>query len=73
METAITPAERITVALIPMAAASLAALCDRTGLSKTDIVNRALTLYEFADATLAEGSQILVRSEGGDVQQVKLL
>jgi monomeric isocitrate dehydrogenase len=50
----ITVAERITVALIPEAGAELEHLQDKTGLSKTDIVNRAVMLYEFLDAWTVE-------------------
>jgi hypothetical protein len=37
-------AERITVALVPQAAQDLRRLQERTGLSRTDITNRAITL-----------------------------
>jgi hypothetical protein len=46
----------------------------RTGLSKTDIVNRALTLYEFVDGRLAAGDEILVRDPAtGSLELVRLL
>jgi hypothetical protein len=67
-------AERITVALITKAAEDLTRTQARTGLSKTDIVNRALTLYEFLDARLASGYEILVRhKDTGDVELLRLL
>jgi hypothetical protein len=53
--------ERITVALIPKAAADLQSLQDRSGLSKTDLANRAITLYEFIDAQIREGKEVLIR------------
>jgi hypothetical protein len=56
--------ERITVALIPKAAADLQALQDRSGLSKTDLTNRAISLYEFIDAQLREGREVLIRDPG---------
>ncbi|HEY2305078.1 MAG TPA: hypothetical protein VGI05_04275 [Streptosporangiaceae bacterium] len=38
-----------------------------------DIVNRALTLYEFVDSCLAAGDQILVRRKGAlRLEQVRL-
>jgi len=49
------------VALIPKAAADLQALQDRSGLSKTGLVNRAITLYEFMDSQLCEGREVLLR------------
>ncbi|WP_433143209.1 hypothetical protein ACQPZ8_47900 [Actinomadura nitritigenes] len=67
-------AERITVSLVPRAAEQLSALMDRTGMSKTDLVNRAITLYEYVEQEIDQGNDILVRKQGGDeVYVVKLL
>jgi hypothetical protein len=68
------PAERITVALIPKAAGDLQELVDRTGLSKTDIVNRAITLYEFFEAQLQVGNDLIIRDgKTGEKQLVRFL
>jgi len=67
-------AERITVALIPKVGEELQRLQDRTSLSKTDITNRAITLYEFVDTQLREGRDVLIRdNETGETQIVRLL
>lgn len=67
-------AERITVALIPKAGDDLQRLQDRTSLSKTDIANRAITLYEFIDAQLRAGRDVLIRdNDTGETQTVRLL
>jgi hypothetical protein len=63
---------QITVALVPMAAADLKRTRDRSGLSQTDIVNRALTLYEFVDAELSEGAELYMRRDGRQYM-IKLL
>jgi hypothetical protein len=55
---------RISVGLIARAARDLRRTQERSGLSVTDIVNRALTLYEFVDSCRAAGDQILVRRKG---------
>jgi hypothetical protein len=69
-----TVAERITVALLAKAADDLRRIQERTGLSKTDVVNRSLTLYEFIDSRLAEGSELLLRNkETGETETVRLL
>jgi len=69
-----TATTRITVALIPQAATHMQQLQDRTGLSKTDLVNRAVTLYEFVDAQLRAGRDLLVRDgKTGETQAVRLL
>jgi hypothetical protein len=78
METSKLPApkvsDRISIALIPKAVAGLAALQERTGLSKTDAVNRAISLYEFIDTQLRAGRDLLVRDpETGKTQLVHLL
>jgi hypothetical protein len=65
--------ERITVALIPKAAADLQSLQERSGLSKTDLANRAISLYEFIDAQLREGKEVLIRDPGkNETQRVHL-
>jgi hypothetical protein len=69
-----TPSERITVALIPKAAADLQHLQDRTSLSKTDLVNRAISLYEFINEQTEGGQDLLLRDKKtGDMQLVRLL
>ena len=68
------PTERITVALIPKAGEDLQRLQERTALSKTDITNRAITLYEFIDAQVRAGSQLLIRNERtGEVQTLIIM
>jgi hypothetical protein len=69
-----TPAERITIALIPKVGIYLQRLQERTSLSKTDLANRAITLYEFIDAQLRAGRDLIVRDrETGETQLVRLL
>lgn len=66
--------ERITVALIPKAGEDLQRLVDRTSLSKTDLTNRAITLYEFIDAQQRAGRDVLIRDpKTGEIQIVRLL
>jgi hypothetical protein len=66
------PADRITVTLVPKAAGDLLSTHGRTRLSKTDIVNRAISLYEFIDTELTEGAELIIRRDGMD-HIVKLL
>ena len=63
-------AERITVALIPKAAADLQSLQERSCLSKTDIVNRALSLYEFIDVQLRQDRDVLIRDRATGETQI---
>jgi hypothetical protein len=69
-----TLADRITVALIPQAAEDLQRLQHRTGLSKTDLVNRAVSLYEFINTQLEEGRDLLIRdNEAQETQVIRLM
>jgi hypothetical protein len=66
--------ERITVALIPKAAEDLQRLQGTTGLSKTDIVNRAISLYEFFQSQIDADSDFIVRDrKSGETQLVRFL
>jgi hypothetical protein len=66
--------ERITVALIPKAGSDLRQLQSRTSLSKTDLANRAITLYEFVDGQLRAGRELIIRDPvTGETQLVRLL
>jgi len=63
--------ERVTIALIPKAGQDLQHLQERTSLSKTDIVNRAITLYEFLDAQQRNGHDVQLRNRTtGDTQTI---
>lgn len=68
------PVDRVTVALIPKASDDLQRLLDKTGLSKTDIVNRAISLYEFFETQLEAGNDLIVRDpKTGETQLVRFL
>lgn len=54
----------IRVALVSKAAVDLARTRERTGLSTTDIVNRAISLYELVDEELDAGTELLRRRDG---------
>jgi uncharacterized protein (DUF342 family) len=67
-------AERITVALVPKVAAELQRLQERTSMSKTDLTNRAITLYEFIDAEIQAGREVLIRDgKTGETQLLRFL
>jgi hypothetical protein len=52
--------ERVTVALTARVSRELDRLKSLTGLSKTDLVNRALSLYLFVEEQRTEGRQLAV-------------
>jgi hypothetical protein len=66
--------DRITIALIRKVADDLQRLQDRTSLSKTDLVNRAITLYEFIEAHQRAGNDLLIRNkQTGETQTILIL
>jgi hypothetical protein len=66
-------AEHLAVTLIPKVENDLQKLRDRTNLSRTDITNRAITLYEFIDAQLRAGNKVRIEDpRTGDVLEVHL-
>ncbi len=58
------PALRVMVTLVAQAAADLQDTHERTGMSKTDIVNRAISLYAFFEAEAKAGNELFVRRDG---------
>ena len=64
---------KVTVNLIPKAWEAANETAARLGLSRTDVINRALQAYAFIEQVMAGGSEVLVRSGDGTVEQVKFL
>lgn len=66
-------AEWINVALIPGANDNLHRLQKLTGLSRTDIINRAVSLYEFIDAHIRADREVLILDKRtGETQIVQI-
>jgi hypothetical protein len=55
---------RISAILIPRAQEALDQAARRTGLTTTDIVNRALQAYAFLEEEMTTGATVLVRRDG---------
>lgn len=69
-----TTVDRITVALVPKASEGLQHLMASTGLSKTDVVNRAITLYEYIDSQMQAGQDLILKdTKSGESQVIRLL
>lgn len=70
----VSAAERITVALTSRAAHELRRLREWSGLSKTDVVNRALSVYAFVAEQERAGRRIAVHDpEKGEFQLVHIV
>jgi hypothetical protein len=72
MGTSTTESELLIVALIAKVAADLSRTCERSKLSQTDIVNRAISLYEFLDEQQASGTEIQLRRPDGSTYSMSL-
>lgn len=58
------PLTRLTVNLIPRASRALTLATEITEDSKTDVINRAIQFYAFAEHVIANGGEILIREDG---------
>jgi hypothetical protein len=66
--------EHLSVVLISRVVGDLRRLQRRTRLSTTDLANRAITSYEFFDAQLRAGRDVIVRDNGtGETRLVRFL
>ena len=65
--------ESVHLPLVDRAVTDLAKACQRSRLSPTDIVNRAITLYEFFDEERASGAEVLLRRPDGSTVSVQLM
>jgi hypothetical protein len=64
---------KLTVNLVPaaMTALELAALV--TEDSRTDVVNRAIQVYEYLMNRVANGDEVIIRSKDGTIELIKFL
>jgi hypothetical protein len=63
----------MSISLIPRTTEELEQLHEKTGMSKTDIVNRAISLYAFVTEQLDAGQELLVRDpQSREVQRIQL-
>jgi hypothetical protein len=66
--------ERITVGLHTHPAGELARLVTATGMTKADLVNRAIVLYARVHTRVEAGDDLVLRpAAGGEVERVWLL
>lgn len=66
-------AERITVGLTRRVSQELTDMADETGMSKTDLVNRALSLYRLITDKTNDGYQLALVGRDGEVEIVHIL
>jgi hypothetical protein len=65
---------RVTVNLTPAAAQAMERLCAETGYSKTDVINRALQVYEvWQEVAQRNGGTVSIRHQDGETERIRLL
>lgn len=64
---------QITVTLQQRSLDDLDRVCESTGYSKTDAINRAIQIYALLEENSADGSQIIIRRPRGSTELIKFL
>ena len=64
---------RLSVNLIAPSAEALRDLCETTGLNQTDVVNRALQIYQFINEQQRFGSAVIFRDKEGSHERVRFV
>jgi hypothetical protein len=65
--------ERYSVTLVPPAVEAIAELTASTGLSKADVINRAVQIYAYLDAQTQGGADLLLRPPGGAPEKLHII
>jgi hypothetical protein len=65
--------ERYSVTLVPAAVQAVRELTELSGLSKSDVINRAVQVYAFLAREMADGRQVLLRTEDGSLERVHIV
>ncbi|GAA3866323.1 hypothetical protein [Streptomyces lannensis] len=65
--------ERYSVTLVPPAVDAIAELTESTGLSKADVINRAVQIYAYLDAQTRGGADLLLRQPDGTPEKLHII
>jgi len=65
--------ERYSVTLVPPAVQAIAELTESTGLSKADVINRAVQIYAYLDAQTRGGADLLLRQSDGTLEKLHIV
>ncbi|WP_141205805.1 hypothetical protein [Streptomyces griseorubiginosus] len=66
-------AERYSVTFVPPAVQAIAELTESTGLSKADVINRAVQIYAYLDAQTRGGADLLLREPDGTPEKLHII
>ncbi|GCD37997.1 hypothetical protein OEIGOIKO_05807 [Streptomyces chrestomyceticus JCM 4735] len=67
------PSERYSITLVPPAVEAVNRLTAATGLSKTDVINRAVQVYGFIEDRIRDGDEVLLRNRDGEIERVHIV
>ncbi len=65
--------ERYSVTFVPPAVQAIAQLTESTGLSKADVINRAVQIYAYLDAQTRDGADLLLRGPNGEPEKLHIV
>ncbi|WP_461010714.1 hypothetical protein [Streptomyces capparidis] len=65
--------ERYSVTLVPPAVEAINQLTAATGLTKTDVINRAVQVYAFIEERIRGGNDVLLRNPDGETERVLIV
>ncbi|MER6915001.1 hypothetical protein ABT354_25270 [Streptomyces sp. NPDC000594] len=65
--------ERYSVTLVPPAVKAITEVMDGTGLSKADVINRAVQVYAYLEARKADGMDVLLRNADGTAERLHIV
>ncbi len=65
--------ERYSVTFVPPAVQAIAELTECTGLSKADVINRAVQIYAYLDAQRRDGADLLLRGPDGGLEKLHIV
>jgi hypothetical protein len=64
---------RVTVNLIQLAWDAANETAAQKGLTRTDVINRALQVYAYFERRIADGDEVLIRSRDGELTRERFL
>ena len=64
---------RVTVNLIQSAWDAANETAAQKGLTRTDVINRALQVYAYFERRIADGDEVLIRSKDGGLTRERFL
>ncbi|WP_394436408.1 hypothetical protein [Streptomyces sp. SGAir0957] len=67
------PSERFSVTLAPPAVVAVNELSETGGVSKADVINRAVLLLGFVERERAAGHELMIRRTDGELERIHIL